>query len=233
MDASQKSRVYALIDGFNFYHALDKFDHGKTEAEQTQYQQYKWLCFRTLVQRFVKPAEELVGVKWFTAYPFWDNAKRMRHQLYVTVMNARGVQHTLGEFKSKHVECRAKCGQPFDMREEKQTDVNIATQIIELAEHYDKLILVTADSDQVPAVKLLLKLHPQKTVFILPPIGRNSKELVKAANGNRLIMKEDDLLAAVMPNPVEITRDGKQVQIWKPANWLMPKGNLGAEPSGV
>lgn len=230
MDESRKSRVYALIDGFNFYHALDKFDHGKTAAEVTQYQKYKWLCLRELVLQFIKPEEELIGVRWFTAFPYWDNAKRMRHQLYVTVMNSRGVEHVLGEFKSKEIECRATCRQTFSMREEKQTDVNIATQIIELAEHYDKLILVTADSDQVPSVNLLLKLHPEKEVFILPPIGRNSKELVRAAKGNRLIMTEDHLRAAIMPNPVEIERDGKRVQMWKPDTWSLPDDNQTAKP---
>jgi hypothetical protein len=34
--------------------------------------------------------------------------------------------------------------------------VNIAVKVLEIANTYDKLILVTADSDQVPAVRLLL-----------------------------------------------------------------------------
>src|ERR1039458_10071174 len=172
-----KQRVYSMIDGFNLYHALDKFDHGVDEADQKRYQKYKWICLRTLIQQFVLPQEDLVGVHYFTAYPNWNEAKRLRHENYVKAVQSRGVDYTLGEFKPKHVDCRATCRERFDLREEKQTDVNIATKIIELANEYDKLVLVTADSDQVPAVRLLLKLHPQKKVFVLPPIGRNSKEL--------------------------------------------------------
>jgi uncharacterized LabA/DUF88 family protein len=221
-----KSRVYSLIDGFNLYHAIDKFAPGVDEADQRRYQKYKWICLRTLIQQFLLPEEQLVGVHYFTAYPNWDQAKMLRHQTYVNAIHARGVDYTLGEFKPKLVDCRATCRQSFEVKEEKQTDVNIATKMIELADHYDKLILLTADSDQVPAVRLLLKLHPTKKVFVLPPIGRNSKELVRAAGKNRLVMTEEHLGRAILPNPVDIVRDGKMVaQLWKPATWVLPEGN--------
>lgn len=229
-----KLRVFSLIDGFNLYHALERFDHGIDGADQRRYKKYKWICLRTLIQRFVLPQEELVGVHYFTAYPNWDEAKRLRHQTYVNAIHSRGVDYTLGEFKSKLVECRATCRETFDMREEKQTDVNIAVKMLELADAYDKLILVTADSDQVPAVRLLLTLNPDKQVFILPPIGRNSKELVRAAGKHRLIMTEQDLLAAIMPNPVDIVRDGRvTAQLWKPATWALPDGNPPANPNAA
>jgi uncharacterized LabA/DUF88 family protein len=133
------------------------------------------------------------------------------------------VDYTLGEFKAKTIECRATCKQAFNVNEEKQTDVNIATKMLEVADSYDKLILVTADSDQVPAIRLVKKLHPEKEIFILPPIGRNSKELVQAA-GNRLNMTEQHLRDSLLPNPVNIVRDGKvTAQLWKPASWPWPE----------
>jgi hypothetical protein len=89
------------------------------------------------------------------------------------------------------------------MKEEKQTDVNIAVKMFEMVEGYDKLILLTADSDQVPSVRLLLGMHKEKKIYVLPPIGRNSKELVKAAGKNRLVMTEDHLKLSLLPNPVE------------------------------
>jgi uncharacterized LabA/DUF88 family protein len=166
--------------------------------------------------------EELVGIHYFTAYPTWDEPKRLRHQTYIKAISSRGVEYTLGEFKPKWVDCRATCKQPFDMKEEKQTDVNIAVKMIEIANEYDTLILVTADSDQVPAVRLIRKLYPEKRIFVLPPIGRNSKELVRASGGNRLIMTEDHLRKALLPNPVNVVKDGKTTQIWKPATWALP-----------
>ncbi|MDR3763817.1 MAG: NYN domain-containing protein [Acidobacteriota bacterium] len=223
MSSTKCERVYALVDGFNLYHALQRFDHGVGEEEQAKYQRYKWLCLRTLVEQFLIAGEVLAGVHYFTAYPNWDEPKRLRHQTYVKALAARGVEYTLGEFKPKFVQCRAACRQMFDMKEEKQTDVNIATKILEMADEYDHLILITADSDQVPAVRLLLRKYPAKRVSILPPIGRNSKELVHAAGNHRMIMREEDLRTAILPNPVEWTREGKStVQIWKPAEWKTP-----------
>jgi len=219
-----KSRVYAIIDGFNLFHAIDKFESGVDAADKARYQKYKWLCLRSLISEYVRPEiEDLVAVHYFTAYPNWNDAKRLRHQTYVSALRARGVEYTLGEFKSKTIECRAICKGEFQKPEEKQTDVNIATKILEVANEYDKLILVTADSDQVPAIKLLKKQHPEKKVFILAPIGRNSKELVRAAEGNRMIMTEAHLLRCQLPNPVDIFRGGKVLaQVWKPASWPTP-----------
>jgi hypothetical protein len=144
----------------------------------------------------------------------------MRQQTYLTALKYRGVPHVLGEFKENWIECRATCKETFDKPAEKQTDVNISISIMEFANEYDVLILVTGDSDQVPAIRLLKKLHPGKTVYILPPIGRNSKELVRTAGKNsRKIMTEDDLAASLLPNPVEGLKDGRTVQIWKPTSW--------------
>jgi uncharacterized LabA/DUF88 family protein len=221
-EAAPKLRVYAIIDGFNMYHALDRFDHGKDEAEQGKYKQYKWLCFRTLLERHIDTdKEELTTVHYFTALPGWNQAKLLRHQGYLNALRSRGVIYTLGEFKVGKTVCKGTCKETYEKNEEKQTDVNIATTIISAAEEYDILILLTADSDQVPAIRLLKKLHPEKVVYILPPIGRNSKELIRAAGKNsRKIMTEDDLKASQLPNPVDVIKDGKvSSQLWKPAHW--------------
>jgi uncharacterized LabA/DUF88 family protein len=228
-----KRRVYALIDGFNMYHALDCFDAATNDQDKTRFQKYKWLCFRTLMSRFVKEdTEELVKVVFFTAFPYWNEAKRLRHQTYVSALKARGVEYVKGEFKRSRIRCRATCKEEFDSPEEKQTDVNIATAIIQFASEYDTLILVTADSDQVPAVRLLKSLHPEKVVYILPPIGRNSKELVKEAGRNsRKIMSEQHLEASILPNPVDVVRDGRvTAQIWKPDSWPLPERFQAAPP---
>ena len=74
---STKTRVIALIDGFNLYHSLERFDGGKDDADRARYQKYKWLCLTSLVKRFVGPkTEELVSVEYFTTLPTWDNAKK-------------------------------------------------------------------------------------------------------------------------------------------------------------
>jgi uncharacterized LabA/DUF88 family protein len=120
----------------------------------------------------------------------------------------------------KHVSCRATCKQEFEINVEKQTDINIATAMIDLADTYDKLLLLTADSDQVPAIKLLRKLHPNKTVAVIIPIGRGAKELKRACDGNAFKITEEHLAQCQLPNPIPIMRDGRRVSlIVRPTKW--------------
>jgi hypothetical protein len=219
---SKKLRVLALIDGFNMYHALMYFRGGKDDTERSKLQKYKWLCWKTLISRFLDDAkEEIARVIVFTSYPYWNLGKCQRQQTYLTALKYTGVEYILGEFKENWIECDATCKEAFNKPAEKQTDVNIAVSMIEFANEYDVLILVTADSDQVPAIRLLKKKYPEKVIYILPPAGRNSKELVRAAGKNsRKIMTEDDLEKSQLPNPVKATNsEGKELQIWKPPTW--------------
>lgn len=219
-DKPPKIRVYGFIDGFNLYHAIEKFDHGVDAADKARYRKYKWLCLTSLLKRFTSPAtEEVVGVELFTTYPGWDTAKLRRHQTFVSAQIYMGVHVTFGEFKAKTIECRAACKQEFRTNEEKQTDINIATAMVDYADRYDKLILLTADSDQVPAVRLLKKLYPQKIVAVLPPIGRGAKELSKVCH-QTFKMTEDHLRECQLPNPLPIIKNGRQTAIlFKPATW--------------
>lgn len=220
LSAIPKKRVMAFVDGFNLYHALDKFDGGQTEAEKFQYRKYKWLCLTSLVKRFVAPLTEvLVGVQYFTTYPDWNPAKQLRHKIFVSAQIKMGVHVTFGEFKNKSIVCRAECGKPFISKEEKQTDINIATAMLDLADKYDKLILLTADSDQVPALKLLKKLYPEKILASLPPIGRKAKELRKVSD-EKFKMTEEHLAECQLPNPFPITCNGMQTGVLrKPTEW--------------
>jgi uncharacterized LabA/DUF88 family protein len=214
------NRVLAFIDGFNLYHALDTFTRGATQLDKTRFRKYKWLCLTSLIKKFVAPkTEALIGVEYFTTYPNWDEAKRLRHLTYVSAQQRLGVHVTLGEFKKRTIECRATCSQEFLMNEEKQTDVNIAIAMIDLAQQYDKLILVTADSDQAPALKLLKKMYPEKRLAVLPPIGRKAKELSRESH-QTFKMTEQHLIDCQLPNPFPLIRDGKQYGLLeKPAIW--------------
>jgi hypothetical protein len=220
-DNPKKIRVIALIDGFNLYHSLEKFDGGKDDADRARYQKYKWLCLTSLVKRFVAPkTEELVGVEYFTTLPTWDDAKKFRHQTYISAQKFMGVNVTLGEFKRKTVPCRASCKQEFHINVEKQTDVNIALAMNGLAEKYDKLLLLTADSDQVPTINLLRKMHSTKQVAVIVPVGRKAKELKNACGGNAFKITEEHLSQCQLPNPIPIMRDGRQVALLvKPTVW--------------
>jgi uncharacterized LabA/DUF88 family protein len=214
-------RVYGFVDGFNLYHALEHFEPAVPVPDPDRFQKYKWLCLTSLFKRFIAPhTEALVGVELFTAYPNWTNsdAKRLRHQTFVSAQEQMGVHVTFGEFRSDMVTCRM-CRQPFRRYVEKQTDINIAISLIKLAGSYDKAILLTADSDQVPTIRLLKNMYPEKRFAIMPPIGRGAKELRKVCH-EYFRMTEDHLAACQLPNPFPITKDGRTTaHLIKPTVW--------------
>jgi uncharacterized LabA/DUF88 family protein len=225
----RKKRVFAFIDGFNLYHAIERFDRGATEVDKQRYQGYKWLNLNSLLAQFIRNDEELSKVFYFTTFPVWDEAKRLRHQTYASAQKYMGAEVILGEFKSKELICRAVCKQPFRAWEEKQTDINIAVSMMEWVDSYDTAILLTADSDQVPTVKLLRRLHPEKTIISLPPIGRGCKELKKVCNLQSK-MVEAHLRACQLPNPISVSKNGRQVALLvKPASWPAPPEEIDEE----
>jgi hypothetical protein len=107
----------------------------------------------------------LEGVEYFTTLATWDPAKVARHRLFIKANETEGVKVTYGEFKRKQRKC-SECSKLIRTFEEKQTDVNIALRLFELAVQakYDKAILVSGDTDMIPAVKAVQKTFPAKKV---------------------------------------------------------------------
>jgi len=163
------ANVYVLVDGFNFYHALDT---------NPTYHCYKWLSLIKLSKCFILGNDHLEGVEYFTTLATWDPAKVARHRLFIKANETEGVKVIYGQFKRKQRKC-PECLKLIRTFEEKQTDVNIALRLFELAvqDRYDKAIIISGDTDLIPAVKVVQKTFPAKKVGVLLPIGRASEDL--------------------------------------------------------
>lgn len=163
------AKVYFLVDGFNLYHALDT---------NPDYHCFKWLNLTKLARCFVLGKDTLEGVEYFTTLATWDPAKVLRHKIFIKANEAQGVKVTYGEFKRKQRKC-SECGKLVRSFEEKQTDVNIAIRLFELAvqDKYDKAIIISGDTDLIPAVKAVQKTFPAKKIGVVIPIGRASEDL--------------------------------------------------------
>jgi len=218
-------KVFGFVDGFNLYHALERFSPKFPVQDPQRYQKYKWLCLKSLMNKFIAHnTETLIGVELFTAYPNWENteAKRLRHETFVSAQKYMGVEVTLGEFKPTITRCLANpgCGKQFDRYVEKQTDINIAISMIRRAIDYDKAILLTADSDQVPTIQLLRDMYPEKKFAVMAPIGRGAKDLARVCH-EQFKMTEQHLIDCQLPNPIQVIRNGKPTgaYIVKPPIW--------------
>ena len=201
-----KSRVIAFIDGFNLYHALDQRLPYRISGAQafnmhSPYQQYKWLDLQKLCSCFLTSQEEL----------YWSPEKVARHTRYIAALEHTGVETVYGSFKEKDVYC-TQCKKIFKKREEKRTDVNIAIHLLGLAHAnvYDRALLVTGDSDLIPAVEWVRKQHPEKRMSVIVPIARPvTKHLRQVANDHSKI-KEDHLRRCQLPSVVHLI-DGSQI----------------------
>ena len=168
-------RVVALVDGFNLYHAVDELDLDPyTHRPLHKKQHLKWLDLAGLAKAFIQPTREtLAGVWYFSAFATWLPAPYQRHLAYVKALQAMGVHVVLGNFKQKHRHCQ-KCKTAWIAHEEKESDVNFAIQLLQLAHEnaFDKALLLTADTDLVPAIKLVASKFPEKHLVAVIPERR-------------------------------------------------------------
>lgn len=210
---NRMARVMFFVDGFNVYHSLNVYDLVKRNHK---YRKYLWLNFRALAQRFTRKGDTLCGVYYFSAYATWKPHSMRRHRKLVDALKSENVEVIMGKFKQKDMHCKV-CGASFKVREEKQTDVNIATYLFKeaLANNYDTAIVVTNDTDLVAAIKGLKEAYPQKKVGVLFPIERWAAELQGACDFWRK-MRKKDLARSQFPERVQLPSG---IVLTRPRSW--------------
>lgn len=196
------AKITFFVDGFNLYHALDYTESGPNHH---RFRKYKWLNLRALASLFVGPLDSVEQVLLFTAFATWDPKKVARHRLFIRANESAGVSVVYGEFKRKDKYCRL-CKRQFHSFEEKQTDVNIALELFRRAYlgEYDRAVLISGDTDLIPAIKAVRATFPQKQIGVIIPIGKSSEDLVKHADF-RFRMKEHHLASSRFPNMVQLS----------------------------
>ena len=97
------------------------------------------------------------------------------------------------------------CKQTYRTYEEKRTDVNIAVAMLEGAVRgdYEKAILISADSDLVPAIRAVRRVRPGTCIVVVAPVGRKAEALWNAAD-HRLHMKRSHLNASLLPIKLDL-----------------------------
>jgi uncharacterized LabA/DUF88 family protein len=207
------ARIYFLVDGFNLYHALDNFAGA---ADHHRYRKYKWLSLTKLAECFITRRDALSGVDYFTTLATWDAGKVARHNLFIKAQENEGVNVIYGQFKKRDRHC-GHCKKWSVSVEEKQTDVNIALRLLQLAiqDRYDKAVIISGDTDLLPAMKAVQTTYPNKPVGVVIPIGRASEDLKKQADFHHK-MKEKHLMASLYPDPLTL-KDGSNLNC--PPTW--------------
>ena len=111
----QKQRVIVYIDGFNFYFGL------KSNAK---WKKYYWLDIVKLFEMFMRPNQELVAVKYFSAKPDDIDQSLRQNAFFQANRENPKFKLILGKYLKKSITC-FKCGNVIHTHEEKETDVRI------------------------------------------------------------------------------------------------------------
>lgn len=197
----RKKKVIAYIDGFNLYHAIC----------ETQKDFLKWVNLDSLIKSTIRDNEELIAVKYFSAYAHHRPETVKHHKKYVEFLEHYGVTCIMGNFQKKTVYCQ-NCQTNFVKYEEKETDVNIGLHVLEDGLHhsYDRAIIVSADSDLVPVVEKAKSLKG-KEIFILIPKRKKSKayHLQKIASGYTFL-DEQRIRGNLLPKKITL-QSGKML----------------------
>jgi uncharacterized LabA/DUF88 family protein len=205
----QKQKVIIYVDGFNFYYGL---------KNNAKWKKYYWLDIVKLFEMFMRPNQELVAVKYFSAKP--DDVKQSLRQNAFFQANRENPKFKLilGKYLKKRITC-FQCGNIIQTYEEKETDVRIATQI--LADAYQKncevSIVVSADSDMIPAIELAIEV--QQKVFIYFPPNQYSSNLATMGIGKPTHLKqyEKRFHQCIFPDIVHLKQAGFDLKI--PDKW--------------
>lgn len=193
----EKQRVIVYIDGFNFYYGLKK---------DQKWKKYYWLDIVKLFDLFMRPNQELIAVKYFSAHV--DNIEKgLRQSAFFQANKENPKFHLiLGKYLKKDIQCR-NCGNIIHSREEKESDVRIATQIVVDAfrNNCDLAIIVSADSDMIPSIEISTEIG-HKTVVYFPP-NQYSSNLAAMASSKPLQLKqyESRFRQCILPDTVHLS----------------------------
>jgi uncharacterized LabA/DUF88 family protein len=185
---SSEKRVIVYIDGYNLYEGMK--DQG--------WRKFLWLDLKKFSQSLLIENQKLKWIKYFTTRVTHDLSRQRRQSTFIDALSTiENMRFFYGNFKPDTKICD-RCKAIVYFSAEKQTDVNISTQMLTDAfnDEFDTAILITGDSDQVPTIVQIRNLNKdkekdkEKTVVVAFPPMRESDELAKVATTSYRIVKK-------------------------------------------
>lgn len=236
-----KTRVIAYVDGFNLYYGLKNASidsdrkwvgYGGDPTKCLGRSLY-WLDLRAVISQRLQATDELVAIKYFSAprgvpklVPVADPSEYIksndRQSVYWDALRASGVEVIPGKYLEKSpYECD--CGRRSPRWEEKMTDVNVALHMALDAcnDKIDHAILMSADSDFVPAVLAVKGMGKRVTVMLWP--GRKRANEIQKVADSTTELQIADLRGKRLPNPIDRSCAGLP-DLSCPSAWEEPRG---------
>lgn len=207
----KRSIVY--IDGFNLYFGVLKDSP------------HQWLNLQHYFQ-LLRQDDDIQKIWYFTAEMLGQQAHANQAAYLEALRTLPLVEVVLGLYKLKNTTCYVpRCRYPgrrvYKIPEEKKTDVNIAVHMLDDAYRgcCERIVLVSGDSDLVPAINIIKDRQPHIEVIVYIPSKHPNRgaarELRDSADKNRTLPQS--LLSKTQFPTSLVNAAGSRIQ--KPANW--------------
>jgi uncharacterized LabA/DUF88 family protein len=175
---NKKERVVIIFDGSNFYHILKNKNVNIQGTLQYQYQRIaEWLA----------NGRKIISIKYYVGIARFDKNNPEQSQRLVS-----GQQKLFVKLAEQNVELvRGYMMKNDGTYHEKGVDVKIAVDMMIGAyeNRYDTVILISSDTDLIPAVEKVIKL--KKKVEYIGLSYRPSFGLMKKVSETKLLTKND------------------------------------------
>lgn len=215
---SKRERAIVYIDGFNLYYGM----------KSKGFERYFWLNVHEFARLLCPANVPLSRVKYFTAridaghrsesaaVQQQKQAKQRRQFDYLEAIKTLSFTDVIeGKYLRKRQSCRS-CSVDTWIPEEKESDVNIATELLVDAynDRFTLAIVVSGDSDLCGPIRAVRDEFPHRPVVVAFPPERKSRELTKVATSTIDVFRRT-LAKSQFPDTVKISNGS----VSRPANW--------------
>ena len=167
-------RVMFYYDGFNFYRGL----------KSMEWKDCYWIDLYEFSQKLINKYDgySIFGVHYFTAKPY-NRDKRLRQNIWLDTnqkLHSDRLEVHYGKYDGEVTDCPVRgCPGKIHIPKEKQTDVNIAVNLLFdcFKNNCDVSVLISGDNDLIPAVRCIKNHYPNHRIHIIYPPNRNRSNL--------------------------------------------------------
>jgi hypothetical protein len=164
----------------------------------------------------LEEGDTIERIAYFTAFAPWKPESIPKHKASIDALSTTGVEAVMGHFQKVTKNCKV-CGGKYKTYEEKKTDVQLSVHILRAAfrDDFEKMVLVSGDSDQVPTLREVFEHFPDKQAKIVFPPRQKTDELCKYAHSYHRL-QEGHLRDSLLP---ETLADAAANEIYRPSGW--------------
>jgi uncharacterized LabA/DUF88 family protein len=135
-----------------------------------------------------------MGIHYFTAKPY-NSLKRLRQNIWLDTnlkLYPERIEVNYGKYEGEVEDCPIQgCPGKIHIPKEKQTDVNIAVNLLYdcFKNNCDVSVLISGDNDLIPAVRCIKNHFKEHRLHIIYPPNRNRSTLHEYASSAPLHLK--------------------------------------------